>query len=60
MALDRFYQYIINKEIATYKPYMEVIPKSMLQEDETGTLKEKYLYRILDKTIIYDEKPPTI
>lgn len=55
LALDRFYQYIINKELATYKAYMEIIPKSMLQEDETGTLKEKYLYRLLDKTIIYDE-----
>ena len=34
---------------------MEVIPKSAFTEDSMGTVKEKYLYRLLDNTIIYDE-----
>lgn len=55
LALDRFYQYIIDKEVAKYKAYMEVIPKSAFTEDSMGTVKEKYLYRLLDNTIIYDE-----
>jgi hypothetical protein len=55
VIIDRLLCLQQERTIAKYQGYIQVIPQSMLNPDNTGTTNEKLFYIKADNTLIYDD-----
>ena len=55
VIIDRMIVLQQERTIAKYQGYIQIIPQSLLNDDLTGTRKEKMFYIKADNTLVYDD-----